>query len=388
MKHATPILTTLFFTISAVAGFHLATTQADDAGGAAFFNDVEHQAYYNAPAAAMARKGIVKGYDDGRFGPNDPVTRGQVVTMLHRYDQSVVQPLRDQIAKLRDMMNLGRCGDGQKQIGEQCDDGNVISGDGCSSECLKEFKPKPVPVTCPGGYKVGEEVPSIDSCNVCGCTEGGVIACTSQVCVDAPIECPEDAKVCPDGSTVIRNSNLNCEFNPCPEGLSCKDKEQELADLIRSRRACRTDNDCSVLVRTCSPFLTCGKPVSTGALGDVKVAIANYIKECPENTPGECADCAHRGAVCERGFCRLDPPATPKCGDGVCEEGEVDSCSEDCISPAKKCEIYRRGDSQEEVCAICGDGRCDAYEECTSSDCTDMGCTDDCGPLYCPEDCE
>ena len=33
----------------------------------------------------------------------------------------------------------------------------------------------------------------------------------------SPIACTEEAKLCPDGSYVARNSELNCEFNPCPE---------------------------------------------------------------------------------------------------------------------------------------------------------------------------
>ena len=32
----------------------------------------------------MHQKGIVKGYDDGRYGPGDPVTNGQVITLIHR----------------------------------------------------------------------------------------------------------------------------------------------------------------------------------------------------------------------------------------------------------------------------------------------------------------
>jgi cysteine-rich repeat protein len=31
-----------------------------------------------------------------------------------------------------------RCGDGQRQGAEQCDDGNLLSGDGCSSSCAFE----------------------------------------------------------------------------------------------------------------------------------------------------------------------------------------------------------------------------------------------------------
>ncbi len=36
-------------------------------------------------------------------------------------------------------------------------------------------------------------------------------------CVEPPFSCPTDAKVCPDDSTVGRDSTNNCEFHPCPE---------------------------------------------------------------------------------------------------------------------------------------------------------------------------
>lgn len=37
------------------------------------------------------------------------------------------------------------CGNGTLEGGEQCDDNNVISGDGCSATCTTEFVPPPVP---------------------------------------------------------------------------------------------------------------------------------------------------------------------------------------------------------------------------------------------------
>ncbi len=39
--------------------------------------------------------------------------------------------------------------------------------------------------------------------------------CSQEVIVDEPVGCPEDAKVCPDGSTVVREG-LRCEFAECP----------------------------------------------------------------------------------------------------------------------------------------------------------------------------
>ena len=48
------------------------------------FKDVSPAAYY-AKAAQWARaKGITAGVGDNRFAPNDPCTRGQIVTMLYK----------------------------------------------------------------------------------------------------------------------------------------------------------------------------------------------------------------------------------------------------------------------------------------------------------------
>jgi len=40
------------------------------------------------------------------------------------------------------------CGDGTRDVGEECDDGNTRSGDGCDRDCLVELEPcDPIPVT-------------------------------------------------------------------------------------------------------------------------------------------------------------------------------------------------------------------------------------------------
>ncbi len=41
--------------------------------------------YYSAAVAWASRNDIVNGYEDGRFGPNDNVTREQIATILYRY---------------------------------------------------------------------------------------------------------------------------------------------------------------------------------------------------------------------------------------------------------------------------------------------------------------
>lgn len=55
------------------------------AAGAADFADVASGAYYETPVAWAAANGIVNGYGDRRFGPNDVITREQLASILYRY---------------------------------------------------------------------------------------------------------------------------------------------------------------------------------------------------------------------------------------------------------------------------------------------------------------
>jgi uncharacterized membrane protein YgcG len=49
------------------------------------FTDVADGQWYTASVAWAAQYGIVKGYGDGRFGPEDPLTREQMMVVLCRY---------------------------------------------------------------------------------------------------------------------------------------------------------------------------------------------------------------------------------------------------------------------------------------------------------------
>lgn len=102
-------------------------------------------------------------------------------------------------------------------------------------------------------------------------------------------------------------------------GGVCAELEQKVGDTARAHRACRTDNDCRLLVRGCSPYLTCGQPVNKAGLDAVKMAIGEFGKECREEKV-LCATCQKRAVTCDEGFCRLDPPL-------LCSE-EVRTCSD------------------------------------------------------------
>lgn len=50
------------------------------------FADVDPQSYYRDAVTWATEQGIVKGYKDGSFGPNDTVTRAQFITFLWRME--------------------------------------------------------------------------------------------------------------------------------------------------------------------------------------------------------------------------------------------------------------------------------------------------------------
>ncbi len=55
--------------------------------GEAVFSDVPGDTWYTAAVAWAGTTQLVKGYGDGRFGPQDPLSREQMLTLLYRYAQ-------------------------------------------------------------------------------------------------------------------------------------------------------------------------------------------------------------------------------------------------------------------------------------------------------------
>ena len=51
------------------------------------FTDVDSSTWYTEAVRWAASEGIITGYGNGNFGPNDSITREQMATMLYRYAQ-------------------------------------------------------------------------------------------------------------------------------------------------------------------------------------------------------------------------------------------------------------------------------------------------------------
>lgn len=97
----------------------------------AAFADVSANAYYSMAVAWAKDSEVVLGYGDGRFGPDDTITREQLAAILFRY----VQRKGDDVSK---RVNLGSFTDGGKTSGyalsamEWAVANNFLSGKGNS----------------------------------------------------------------------------------------------------------------------------------------------------------------------------------------------------------------------------------------------------------------
>lgn len=73
-------------------GFSLGIVTSSSAAnnGSVIFPDVPSGAYYDDAVGEMYGAGIITGYQNGRFGPDDYVTRGQVAVMMQRFKDQFI----------------------------------------------------------------------------------------------------------------------------------------------------------------------------------------------------------------------------------------------------------------------------------------------------------
>jgi cysteine-rich repeat protein len=109
------------------------------------------------------------------------------------------------------------CGDGVVEGGEECDDSNTISGDGCSSTCLIE-------TTCGDGVKEGHE--ECDDGNTTA-DDGCSPTCRREECgnriVDPGEECDDGNAVAGDGCTPDCIREPRCGDGIVDPGEECDD---------------------------------------------------------------------------------------------------------------------------------------------------------------------
>jgi cysteine-rich repeat protein len=190
----------------------------------------------------------------------------------------------DNIDACTNQCENAECGDGYLWSGvEECDDGNTINGDGCNSNCEIEV------VVCGNGILEGgeacddENTTDCDGCkgdcsradNVCGdgilecgeaCDDENTTDCdgckgdcsrADNVCGDGILECGEE---CDDGNTINGDGcNSNCEIEgfACGNDLTFNYKGSEVTyGTVESQGECWMDRNLGASQVATSPFDT------------------------------------------------------------------------------------------------------------------------------------
>jgi MYXO-CTERM domain-containing protein len=114
------------------------------------------------------------------------------------------------------------CGNGQRVIGEECDDGDADDGDGCSSECLVEE-----------GWACIEPAGGASECTP-GCGDGLIDVAAGEECDEgidnddtAPDACRDSCRIAHCGDTVV-DTGEECDLG-------------EVANASRTSNGCRPD---------------------------------------------------------------------------------------------------------------------------------------------------
>lgn len=174
--------------------------------------------------------------------------------------------------------SVASCGDGYKNLaaGEQCDDGNVATGDGCDDNCQIEY-------TCGDGNVGGPEqcddrnTDSGDGCDASCAFE----ACTGCSLAGAdPVKCAQIPQCSfDDGSTLLKFITFGFAGNPsCEPATSCQTNPVGV---------------CCPDPRDTDPANACGAPVPRSQCDETNPFLTPTWKASPPNT---CADCPSQGA--------------------------------------------------------------------------------------------
>ena len=221
------------------------------------------------------------------------------------------------------------CGNRTIQAGEACDDGNTLSGDGCSADCKTRE---------PGWFCDTAGAPCIR--NVCGdgrtgtgeaCDDHNTASndgCSATCAVEAGYTCP--------------TSGGRCNAARCGDGIvaadeECEDNNASPANGDGCSATCRLERGykCPVAGQACVPT-NCGDTIVEGT------------EQCDDGNHdmGDgCSPLCAREPQCSNGTC------TAVCGDGVilpgdtteeCDDGNLrpnDGCSPTCkLEPGFQCQ--------------------------------------------------
>ncbi len=202
-------------------------------------------------------------------------------------------PGAGRIIKLQLLERVGACGDGIVQLGEDCDDGNAATCDGCSAQCRHE-------TGCGDGVRCGTE--TCDDGNGEGC-DGCSATCTV-----------EAGALCGDGVV-----NVACGEQCDPPSASCTTECQHIPMCGDGFQDAGEDCDdgnrgnCDGCSADCRIETGCGDGIRCGA------------EQCDDGNAASCDGCS---SACAR-------ETGAVCGDGIVDA----ACGEECDPPGAACSV-------------------------------------------------
>jgi hypothetical protein len=289
------------------------------------------------------------------------------------------------------------CGDGIIQAGEQCDDGNGVGGDCCSSTCQTEPNGSP----CNDGiFCNGSDTCSAGSCSVhpgIGCPVADGDADCSESCNESANNCtaPDpNGSACNDGQ--FCNGADTCSAGACSihVGDPCTGPDGD-ADCKES---------CDEIVDVCGTFDPQGSPCNDGLFcNGADSCIAGFCTThvgdpCPgADGDGDCTESCHEtsdsctaadpnGSACNDDlFCN----GGDQCSAGACTvhagdpcpgpDGDAD-CNESCNETTNLCNVADPSGS------ACDDGFfCTGGQTCDGAGSCQAGTGDPCSGDFCDE---
>jgi len=307
----------------------------------------------------------------------------------------------NQNSNVNNNQNQATCGNGIAEAGEQCDDGNTVSGDGCSATCTLEF--------CGDGTVNGSEVCD-DGNNVSG--DGCSSDCMSdETCGNGVID-SAIGELCDDGNNTSGDGcQANCTLPSCGDGTVdtgevCDDGNTTDGDGCNSR--CSSDESCGNSVVDTEVGEQCDDGNATAGDGCSGTC---QLELCGNGTVDASEVCDDGNNISGDG-CRGDCMSDESCGNGTvdlaageqCDDGNAtagDGCSDTCqlelcgngvVDPGEVCDDGNT-DSNDgcssdcQVRDLCGDGILQADEECddatANSDVTPDACRTNCMAAHC-----
>ena len=290
------------------------------------------------------------------------ITKIKSISIIPIIDNDILLSVADTYrVKTLSATSLANCGNNAMDSGEECDDGNLINGDGCSNTCEIETCLEQNGYVCiTGKVCTGKQLttpkatetccksacvtPTLTKCSECS---SGFGLCNKDKCNSITEKCYyKGAGKCLACSGLTCSdyiNSLDCNDDKC--GLDCKWSSSVTGSLIANLMtgkaisgSCVSSSYVEPVVRVCDETQCSGTKICTDNA---------WVNHCGNSA----CDCSETNADCPS-------DCSASCGNGNCEPNLGETCS-NCATDCGTCPLKTNGQT------------CTTGSECISGNCAD-----------------